>query len=210
MVSGVYDAIKQRIVLLELKPGSPISITSLAKELAVSVTPVREALIRLETDGLVHRVPSGTALVTEVHLRDLQYVLEARLLLVEQIARLAMQRITDSELVGMQELLAKMQKATDRRELIKLDSEFHQLINDASKNPVLTKLASFMRNHIARLWYYVSNEQSYWTELIDGRAALIQAFENRDVEEATRLLQSHITMFIDRVRSSMWGDHVEQ
>ena len=79
MTSSVYETIRQRISLLEIQPGSPISTNALAEEMGVSVTPVREALIRLEADGLVHRVPNSTARVTEVHLHDLKDMLEARI-----------------------------------------------------------------------------------------------------------------------------------
>ena len=205
MAPTVYEKIKQRIVLLELQPGSPINTSTLAEELGVSVTPVREALIRLEADGLVHRVPNSTARVTEVHLHDLKDVLEARLLIIEQIARLAAQRVREDELQEMCSLLEQMKQATSRQELIRLDSEFHRLINLATKNQALSQVADLMRNHVMRLWYYVSNEHTYWDELIRDRERLIQALHDGNVEETTKILKSHVTMFVDEVRASTWG-----
>ena len=205
MPSAVYETIKQRIILLEIQPGSPISTSALAEDLAVSVTPVREALIRLEADGLVHRVPNSTARVTEVHLHDLKDILEARLLVIEQVARLAAQRVRDDELQEMRDTLAEMEQTADRRELIRLDSEFHRLVNLATKNKALSQVADLMRNHVMRLWYYVSNEHTYWKDLIRDRERLIQALHDRDVEETTRILKSHVTMFVDEVRASTWG-----
>jgi len=201
----VYDEIKQRIILLDLQPGSPIQTNALAEELGVSVTPVREALIRLEADGLVQRVPNSTARVTEVHLHDLKDVLEARLLIIEQIARLAAQRVREPELEQMCEILNRMKQATDRRELIRLDSEFHRVVNLATKNQALSQIADLMRNHVMRLWYYVSNDHTYWSELIKDRESLINALRAGDVDETTRILKSHVTMFVDEVRASTWG-----
>ena len=205
MTPTVYETIKQRIILLEIQPGSPISTNGLAEELGVSVTPVREALIRLEADGLVNRVPNSTARVTDVHLHDLKDVLEARLLLIEQIARLAAQRVREDELVEMSNVLTQMKRSSDRRELIRLDSEFHRLINLAAKNRALSQVADLMRNHVMRLWYYVSNEQTYWGELIKDRERLIQALKEGDVERTTEILKAHVTMFVDEVRASAWG-----
>jgi DNA-binding GntR family transcriptional regulator len=205
VASAVYDTIKQRIILLELQPGAPINTNALAGELGVSATPVREALIRLEADGLVQRDPNSTARVTEVHLHDLKDVLEARLLIIEQIARLAAQRVQEEELQEMRNVLEQMKQATDRRELIRLDSEFHHLINLASKNQALSKVADLMRNHVMRLWYYVSNEHRYWGDLIKDRENLIQALEDGDVEETINILKSHVTMFVKEVRESTWG-----
>ena len=204
MSANVYEIIKQRIILLEIQPGSPINTNALAAEMGVSVTPVREALIRLEADGLVHRVRNSTAHVTEVHLHDLKDVLEARLLLIEQIARLAAQRVREDELEEMQKLLEQMRRCTDRRELIRLDSEFHQLVNLASKNRALSQVADLMRNHVMRLWYYVSNEHTYWDELIKDRERLIGALKDGDAEETTKILKAHVTMFVDEVRAAVW------
>ena len=204
MTSSVYETIKQRIILLEIQPGSPVNTNALAEEIGVSVTPVREALIRLEADGLVHRVPNSTARVTEVHLHDLKDILEARLLLIETIARLAAQRVREDELEQMRALLEQMKQATDRRELIRLDSEFHQLVNLATKNRALSQVADLMRNHVMRLWYYVSNEHTYWDELIKDRERLIQALVDGDVAKTTKILKLHVTMFVDEVRASVW------
>lgn len=204
MTSSIYETIKQRIILLEMQPGSPINTNAMAEELGVSVTPVREALIRLEADGLVHRVPNSTARVSDVHLHDLKDVLEARLLLIEQIARLAAQRVRDDELDAMRELLERMRATKDRRELIRWDSAFHQLVNQAAKNRALSQVADLMRNHVMRLWYYVSNEHSYWEELIKDREALIEALRDGDADRTASILKEHVTSFVDEVRAAVW------
>lgn len=205
MTPTVYDTIKQRIILLEIEPGSPLHTASLAKELGVSVTPVREALIRLEADGLVQRTPNSTPQVTAIQIHDLKDVMEARILLIEQIARLAAQRVRKNDLKQMQNLLGQMKQATDRQELIRLDSEFHQAINSAAKNHALSQIADLMRNHVMRLWYYVTNEDTYWDELIKERGRLIQALADGNVEETIRSLKTHVTMFVEEVRASTWG-----
>ena len=205
MAGSPYETIKQRIILLDFQPGSPLSMTALAKELGTSVTPIREALIRLEADGLVHRVPNSTPRVSDVLLHDLKDVLEARLLIIEQIARLAAQRVQPDEIEGMRKILELMKEAQDRRELIRLDSEFHAMVNQASKNHTLGQVADLLRNHVMRLWYYIRNEHKYWQGLIAEREHLIQALEAGDVELMTRILKSHVTSFVEEVRASTWG-----
>ncbi len=205
MVASPYETIKQRIILLDLQPGSSLSTAALAKELGTSVTPIREALIRLEADGLVHRVPNSTPRVSDVQLHDLKDVLEARLLVVEQIARLAAQRVQADELEVMRGILDRMKTIQDRRELIRLDAEFHTAVNRAAKNQTLGQVAELMRNHVMRLWYYVSNEHTYWEELIADRERLIAALASGDVETTTHILKSHVTSFVEEVRASTWG-----
>jgi len=205
VTATVYETLKQRIILLEIEPGSTLSTNALAKELGVSVTPVREALIRLEADGLVHRVPNSTPRVTDVHLHDLKDVLEARLLVIEQIARLAAQRVREDELEAMESLLAQMKQVSDRRELIRLDSEFHGLVNLAAKNRALSQVADLMRNHVMRLWYYVRNEHTYWDGLISDRERLIETLRAGDAEGTTKILKAHVTSFVEEVRAATWG-----
>jgi len=205
MTAKVYERLKQRIILLDIQPGSPLNTSTLAEEMGVSVTPVREALIRLEGDGLVLRTPNSIPQVTEIHLHDLKDVMEARVLLIEQIARLAAQRIREDDLKQMHELLEAMKQATDRQELIRLDSEFHQAVNSAARNRTLGQVADLMRNHVMRLWYYVTNEDAYWDELIEERGQLIQALKNGDVEETSRILTSHVTAFVAQVRAAVWS-----
>ena len=203
--TSVYDDIKQRIILLEIQPGSAVNTKALADKLGVSVTPVREALIRLEADGLVRRVPNGTAQVADVHLHDLKDLLEARLLLIEQIARLATQRVSEEELTEMREIVEHMKTESERRKLIQLDSQFHRLINDATRNRTLSQLEDLMRNHVLRLWYYVSNDDAYWHDLVEDRDRLIDALGSRDVDTATEILKSHVTRFVEVVRASTWN-----
>jgi len=202
---SVYERLKERIVQLDLAPGAPLHAAVLAKELSVSTTPIREALVRLEADGFVRRLPNSTPHVTEVHLTDLKDVLEVRLLLTEQIGRLAAQRVTASEMREMQKLLKKMRCETDHKSLIHLDAKFHDVVNRATKNSALTKLEELMRNQMTRLWFYVRNEDGYWKQLIDNRSRLLAALDEGDGETVGNLLKGHVLSFIDHVREGSWG-----
>ena len=134
MNNTIYQEIKEGILLLDHKPGEVFSMRDLAEKFGVSVTPIREALIRLEAEGLVHMAPKSQARVTEVSLQDLKDVFEVRLFLAEQIGSLAAQRVTAEEIATFEKVLARMKKEKDRRMLTQLDSEFHELINQATKN----------------------------------------------------------------------------
>jgi len=205
----VYETLKQRIILLDIRPGVAVNTSALANELGVSVTPVREALIRLESDGLIRRLPNSAPHVTEVHLQDLKNVLEVRLLLAEQIARLAAQRVTPSEIEAMKASLEQMSQSTDRRTLIQLDSVFHELINSATKNNALSKVAELMRNQVVRLWFYVSDEQDYWENLIADRGRLVNALRERDSQVVAEIMREHILQFIRETQIAMVGDLME-
>jgi len=206
MLASPYEELKKRIILLELGPGQPLVPKLLASELGVSATPIREALIRLEGEGLVKRHPNSTAYVSEISFHDLKDVVEARLLLAGQIGRLAAARVTQQEISKMEQVLEKMKSVHDRRSLIQLDSEFHALVNAATKNPVLGKIASLLRNQVMRLWYFVSDEHSYWVDMISNHERFVQSLKDRDADAAARMSREHILRFIQEVRDSLGGE----
>ena len=195
----VYAGLKQAILLLDYKPGEVLSVKKLAEELGVSATPIREALVALEAEGLVHREPRSHVRVTEVSLQDVKDVFEVRLLLSEQIGAFAAQRVTPEELLSMEEVLDRMKSESDQRTLTQLDDEFHQLVHQATKNKALAKVAEMLRNQVVRLWFFIGDDSSYWPHVLDGREKLIDALRKRDVDSCKRILRSHVSLFLDQV-----------
>lgn len=106
----------------------------------------------------------------------------------------------------MEQVLEEMRNAHDRRSLIQLDSDFHALVNAATKNPVLGKIASLLRNQVVRLWYFVSDEHNYWADMISSHEKFVQSLKNRDADTAACMSREHILRFIQEVRDSLGGE----
>ena len=98
---GIYKELKKRIVYLDYKPKQVLNIKELAKEFGVSPMPIREVLILLETEKLVHIIPNNGIYVTDVSFQELKDVFEIRLFLISLAGRLAAQRVTQEELNRM-------------------------------------------------------------------------------------------------------------
>jgi len=204
MNSTIYQEIKEGILLLDYKPGEVFSMRDLAEKFSVSVTPIREALIRLEVEGLVHMAPKSHARVTEVSLQDLKDVLEVRLFLAEQIGSLTAQRVTAEEIATFEKLLAKMKKERDRRMLTQLDSEFHELISQATKNKVLAKVAEMLRNRVVRLWFFIrDDDDKYWPKVVEGRERFLEALREGDPALGKEILRDHVLLFVEQLKKTM-------
>ena len=104
---NLYQELKRQIVLLEHKPGAIIREKIIMEEFDVSRTPVREALMRLEMDGLVRIIPNVGTFVEDVSFQKLKDVFEIRPYLVRLAGQLAAARITEEELAGIRERIAK-------------------------------------------------------------------------------------------------------
>jgi DNA-binding GntR family transcriptional regulator len=203
MNNTIYQEIKEGILLLDYKPGEVFSMRDLAEKFGVSVTPIREALIRLEAEGLVHMAPKSQARVTEVSLQDLKDVFEVRLFLAEQIGSLAAQRVTTEEIAAFEKVLARRKKEKDRRMLTQLDSEFHELINQATKNKVLAKVAEMLRNRVVRLWFFIRDDDNYWPKAVDGRERFLEALREGNPALGKELLRDHVLLFIEQLKKTM-------
>ena len=196
MTSDLVNAIRKRIVLLDYRPGEILVPSKIAAEFSVSVTPIREALIRLEAEGLVRRLPSRSIQVAEVSLLGIKGLFEVKLVLNDLSGRLAARRISQEEVAELKKLLSRLEKAGDRRELLEVDEAMHVVISNAARNPELARITLRQRYHIARLWYFVHEHTEYEDSLISDFRALVPALESRDEERAGQIMWRHLESFM--------------
>jgi DNA-binding GntR family transcriptional regulator len=199
----IYAEIKKRIVLLDYEPGQVLREKELIEEFGVSRTPVREAFIRLEAEGLVRIFPNQGTMVTEVSFQQLKDVFEIRAFLVRLTGQLAAARITGEELDRMRELIHRMKAEKDPKALMRIDSELHDLINQATKNEVLVKILGMLRDQAVRIWTFSRADDEYYGRLPEEFERLLKALERRDEEESARILEAHTKRFIEHIRSQL-------
>ncbi len=199
--NGIYDALKKRIVLLDFEPGQVLREKDLIEEFGVSRTPVREALIRLETEGLVRIVPNQGTFVSEVSFQQLRDVFEIRSFLIRLTGQLAAARIGEEELKQVRGLVERIKKEKAAKTLMRLDSQLHELINRATKNEVLVRMLGMLRDQAVRIWKYSHSEDDYWSALPEEFEGLVEALERRDEEACGQILEKHTKRFTDYIRS---------
>ena len=199
----VYDSLRERILSLDLQPGSVLDEATLGNELNVSRTPLREALVRLAAEGLVEVLPNRGARVSPIELPQLQEHLEAFELMQRTATVLAAQRRTPADLDRLAELCIEFEltrKQADVRGMIMNNLAFHQAIGTAAGNRYIEKMyGSVLTDNlrVARLAMayecYGSAEayDKHLQTIVDEHRALVEAIAQRDVVSATRLADSH-------------------
>jgi DNA-binding GntR family transcriptional regulator len=191
---AAYLALRQSILQGDLEPGERLRSDALANELKVSRTPVREALRKLEAEGLVERFGSGLIVreLSEQDLTELFYVREA---LEGMAARLAAENATPGEIAEISEMLDDMEAAGQRGDLVTLrplTAEYHRLVGRAAHNGRLLQSLESLLEHVRQM-------RTSTLLLIEGRAAealkehrdLLQALEARDADRAERVARAH-------------------
>jgi len=149
----VFAAMREAIVKGELKPGERLMEVQLAEEMGVSRTPVREAIRKLELEGLVVMVPRKGAYVAGLTLKDAANVFEIRGSLEGLAAALAAERITEEEINDLDRVLEDIAKAGEKGDvdtIIKKDMEFHQKLFSATRNERLAQIISNLKEQIDR------------------------------------------------------------
>lgn len=191
----VFNTLRQAILRGELKPGERLMEIQLANKLGVSRTPIREALRKLELEGLVHMVPRKGAEVADITEKSLRDVLEVRKALEELSVQLACEKITEEEIDKLRRAAVRFKETLQDQDVTKIaeaDVEFHDIIYMATDNQKLILLLNNLREQMYRYRVeYLKNEEAH-DQLIAEHEELIENISKRNKEEATRIMCQHI------------------
>ena len=201
-----YECIKQKIVSLDLAPGTVIDETRLRQELNLGRTPIREALQRLALEKLVVIVPRRGMFVTEIGIKDLQQIFEVRLVLECVAARYAAQRGTAHHWQQMAAVLANLPpegEPADNQMLIAIDGACHAIIYEAAGNGILADTLNTLYSLSLRLWHYMLAQIGDMRHAILDHQNILTALQNEDADEAARLMEKHIYAFQEEIQSVM-------
>ena len=191
----VFNTLRQAILRGELKPGERLMEIQLANKLGVSRTPIREALRKLELEGLVNMVPRKGAEVADITEKSLRDVLEVRKALEELSVQLACEKITEDEIEELKRAAERFKDTLDDQDVTKIaeaDVAFHDIIYTATDNQKLILLLNNLREQMYRYRVeYLKKEEAY-PQLIAEHEELIDNISKRNKEEATRIMCEHI------------------
>jgi DNA-binding GntR family transcriptional regulator len=195
---GAYEGLRARILTLELAPGERVSERGLEAELGASRTPVRSALFRLESEGLVRRDERGWS-VAPLDLGELRQVEEFREAVETAALRLAVERAADADLDRLDALLD--QQPEDPAGGVRWGEEFHTELGALSGNPLLADAIRLAMTTLSRTrWLEVTTAESRAAQQ-DAHRGIVAALRARDADLA-------IARTVDHARAG--ADHVEQ
>lgn len=191
----VFNTLRDDILRGELEPGERLMEIHLAEKLGVSRTPVREAIRKLELEGLVKMIPRRGAVVASITISDLEDVLEVRKVLEQLTVKLACEKITDEEIALLKKYHEEFAKAINTNDLTSLaekDVSFHDVIYNASRNNRLIQILNNLREQMYRYRLeYIKNEDKR-KKVVEEHAEIIKAIENKDVDVAKEYIRAHI------------------
>jgi GntR family transcriptional regulator, rspAB operon transcriptional repressor len=201
----VYEELKSAIVDLRLAPGEPLREATLADRLGVSKTPIREALTRLEQEGLVETTSFKGAVVTRYSRQDLVEIYELRELLENAAVRAAAQSMTEQDLARLERIASesrrlqggknqggKNQGGQDRGELAALITEFDVVLYDQVRNHRIQALIENLRAHLTRIGQLTAEIPGRIDASVDEHEKIVEAIAARDPALAEQCMREHI------------------
>lgn len=198
----VFNTLRQAILRGELKPGERLMEIQLANKLGVSRTPIREAIRKLELEGLVLMIPRKGAEVAEITEKSLLDVLEVRRALEELAVKLACDRMTKEQMQQLKEAAKEFEetlKLNDVTKFAEADVKFHDVIFMATDNPRLIQLLNNFREQMYRFRVEYLKRRQYHHILIAEHEEIIERIEKHQKEEAAEIVRKHIDNQVDAV-----------
>lgn len=191
----VFETLREAIINQTLKPGERLMEIQLAEEMGVSRTPVREAIRKLELEGLVVMVPRKGAYVAGISMKDIHEVYELRSALEALAASLAAVRISDEELEEMERQMVKEAKETQENNLqgiVSIDTTFHDLLYQAAHNQRLVQFINILQEQLHRFRAATLSRPGRSKYALEEHKKIVEALANRDAELASKLAIEHI------------------
>ena len=210
VMDSAHEAIKRKIVTLGVRPGERLDDIDLAEELGLSRTPVREALFRLGSEGLVTVGPRGGFLARPLDLVDINQLFEAHIVVARAVARLLACRATEADMAELQVAVNAVRDAIDLRsaaEISAANADLHRLEASFARNQHLRGLAWAIHDQGQRLSFLCfGGEAGYDGELSEHFARTckdhgdsLAAVRDRDPDTAEQIAARHVRLFRDRV-----------
>ena len=199
--------IRHKIVTLDLPPGNVIDEGQLQSELALGRTPIREALQRLSHERLVQIDPRRGMFVTDIGFSDLQRLVEVRLVLEAEAARLAAERGTAVHWQQMETALNLLDDAQDSspERLIMVDEACPHIMYEATNNPFLQDTLTVLYAQRLRLWHYALAQVPDMHSPIAEHLPILHALRSGQANEASNLLRQHVLNFQEEITAVVLG-----
>jgi len=195
LTSLIFDKIREDILNDKYRPGEKIVEAKLAEELGVSRTPVREALKQLELDGLIDNIPNRGVVVKGVTTQDIKDIYTIRIAIEGVAVRWAIERMEDEELDELKEIYELMEFYTFKKDVDKifeLNTKFHETIYKATKSRYLEQILKDFQLFIKATRNKSLRCEGRMQEALEEHKAIIDAFIERDSEEAVEAIVKHV------------------
>jgi DNA-binding GntR family transcriptional regulator len=191
----VFESLKHSIIRGKISSGEWLVESHIAETLGISRTPVREAIHKLEREGLIERQPRGGFTVLGLDRNDIEETFGIRSVLEGYAARLAAVKHDPQELEDLENKIDEFQNALDRKKmklLPTINTEFHDLLYGLSKSPKLINMINGLRDQIYRYREMILKERKFASTSNLDHKQMLKYIRKQDAEGAERLVRDHI------------------
>lgn len=191
----VFHSLREAILTGKLQPGERLMEIQLAESLGVSRTPVREAIRKLELEGLAVMIPRKGAEVAKITEKQLRDVLEVRRAMEELAVQLACRRIRREGIEELRKAHLEVQKMIEKQdvtEVVRADVHFHEIIYRAADNERLLQILNNLRQQMYRYRLEYVKDSKNHALIIKEHRAILDAMEKFDTDAATTAIRQHI------------------
>jgi DNA-binding GntR family transcriptional regulator len=207
LAERAYRAIRDQLVMLDIRPGAPINEDQLAQSLGVGRTPVREALKRLQYERLVTTYPRRGTFATEVNITDLAHISEVRVELEPLAAARAARRATAEDRAALTAVRRELADVDPRQgnaaELMHLDLKVHRAVYAATHNPYLEDTLIRHDNLATRIWCLFIDRLADMAGHVEEHGPLIDAIVAGEPDAAAQIARAHVEGFERAVRDAI-------
>lgn len=190
-----YQKLKQAVLRGDFPPAGRLVENRLAGALGVSRTPVREAIHKLEREGLLKRLPSRGYFVVGLSRQDIEETFGIRSVLESYAARLAALQHRGKDLQPLEEKIREYQNCLDRNrldELTRINTEFHDLLYALSRSPRLIKMINDLRDPIFRFRNVLLKVEEMARRSNEDHRLMMSCIRKRDADGVEKLVREHI------------------
>lgn len=191
----VFNTLRQAILTGELKPGERLMEIHLADKLGVSRTPIREAIRKLELEGLVTMIPRRGAEVAQITEKSMNDVLEVRRALDAFCVELACDRITEEGITALRDACGQFEaavKTKDTKKIAHADVALHDIIVQATGNQRLIQLVHNLSEQMYRYRFEYIKDTSQHEMLVEEHRIIYESILKKDKETAAQAARTHI------------------
>ncbi len=203
---SIYTFIRKKIIELQIKPGEFINVNELSEYLNVSRSPIRDALIQLEKEGLVTSAPKKGTIISKINVQRVKDERFMRACIEEKIAGEFIKVYTEKHIIQLKnliELQKKAAKASDLREFLRLDDEFHAVFYEAADRIFCLEAIKNMSGHYYRIRLLSLSDPDIAKQTLDQHEEILNLILAKDYESISKLLFSHICEKGDEVNRLM-------
>lgn len=200
-----YQALRDAVLSGEMKPGVRLNQDELAKRLGVSRAPIRDALNRLEAEGLVKTLSrAGGVVVAEISEQEAADIYELRSILDSASTRLACERMSEDDVARLREIVEETERVTKAKNLnaiVQSHAEFHYLIYAACGNAELTRVARNLWDRSYRFRVMALSSEENARRGLAQHKAILEALGARNPRRAAALAEDHNRASIQHLRT---------